>query len=270
MTPNATAFSIWAIIFISQGLFTGVQLLPSFRQLPLVQNGVGYSYAFACFFQMTWTFAFAYEIIGLSAFFMIALWLSLIRLLIAQYYTMANGTWLEFFLLKFPFAIHCGWITAASALNINVLLVSQNVPAFQQLSVGILSLAILHAISVWVVFALQKPNYTLALVLAWATYWIHAELQSPVDSIVERFGEATVQGVSSAAEGVAIVILLQVTLRFFWTLVRSFELGESIDSNMTALLLWPTTPAYSLNAFDAGTGTGSSPTPPSSTFCAQT
>jgi hypothetical protein len=77
--------------------------------------------------------------------------------------------------------------STASALNANVLFVDMAAPADVQLAVGILSLAILHAISVWVVFAIQKPNYTLAVVLSWANAWIYSELKTPKDSIVERF-----------------------------------------------------------------------------------
>jgi hypothetical protein len=220
VTPKAAAFSIWAIIFVSQAIFAVAQCLPKFRSLDIVQKGVGYYYATTCVFQALWTVAFAYEVIWLSVIFMLLIWASLLAIAYTQYsiQTVAKDDYserlYEFWLFRFPFAIHCGWVTAASALNLNVMVVDRNAPADVQLAVGIVSLAVLHAISVWTTWSLSKPNYTIAAVLAWANFWIYKELQSPKDSIVERFGNGDlVSGVSLAARAVAIVILVQILVR---------------------------------------------------------
>jgi hypothetical protein len=218
VTPKAAAFSIWGVIFLSQAAFTVVQLLPRFRAKALIQKGVGYYYISTCLFQACWTFAFAYEVIWLSLIFILLIWASLLAIVYTQYSTEeSEGTLVEFWLLRFPFAIHCGWLTAASALNVNVLFVDRAAPADVQLAVGILSLAILHAISVWVVFAIQKPNYTLAVVLSWANAWIYSELKTPKDSIVERFAADSISGVSYAAAAVAYIILGQILVRVLWS-----------------------------------------------------
>jgi hypothetical protein len=154
-------------------------MLPRFRGKAMVQKGVGYYFIFTCFFKAQWTLAFAYEKIGVSLIFMIHIWAALFGLLYSQYNTPSEGTLVEFWLLQFPFAIHCGWVTAALALNVNVLVVGNTAPAHIQLAVGIISLVMLYAISVWVLFAIRKANYTLAAVLSWASWWIHSELQPP-------------------------------------------------------------------------------------------
>jgi hypothetical protein len=144
---------------------------------------------------------------------MLSIWASSAALLYSQYsqyYTESEGTLLEFWLLRFPFAIHCGWLTAASALNVNVVVVDIDPPADIQLAVGIISLAVLHAISVWVTFGF---NYTIAGVLAWANYWIYKELKEPRDQMVARFSMDLISGVSYAGVAVSAIILLQVVIR---------------------------------------------------------
>jgi hypothetical protein len=241
VTPNSRAFSIWAVIFVFQAIFAVAQMLPRFRAVDMVQKGVGYWYCLVCAMQIGWTFTvsthesesvymsaitsnnsapthhalqFAYEIIEASLTCMLLLWLSLIGLLYSQYYAKSDNSLVEFWLLRFPFAIHAGWITAASALNVNVLVVSMDQPANIQLAVAIISLAVLHAISVWVLFNIPRPNWTIACVLSWAFGWIYYELQEPNDLIKETFAADIISGVAYAAIAVAVgIIPLQMLIR---------------------------------------------------------
>jgi hypothetical protein len=181
----------------------------------MVQQGVGYWYCLVSLFQVAWTFSFAYEVLWLSLLFMILIWISLCSLLYSQYYTKSDGSLWEFWLLRFPFALHGGWITAASVVNMNVIVVNSNATAAVELAVGIVSLAYLHAVSVWVLFGIKRnPNYTIAGVLAWAIGYIYAELQNPFESIPERFDETTIKGVAYAAIAVSIIITGQIVFRF--------------------------------------------------------
>ena len=216
VTPNSRAFSIWAVIFVFQAIFAIVQLLPRFRGTDMVQKGVGLWYCLVCAFQIGWTFTFAYEIIQASLVCMLLLWLSLMGLLYSQYYTESDGTLWEFWLLRFPFAIHGGWITAASALNVNVQVVSMTQPADVQLAVSIVSLAVLHAISVWVLFNIPRPNWTIACVLSWAFGWIYYELQNPNDLITSTFVPDIINAVAYAAFAVGVAIIpAQILTRVF-------------------------------------------------------
>lgn len=214
ITPKSTAFSIWAVIFVFQAIFAIVQLLKRFRAHPMVQQGVSYWYCGVSLAQVGWTISFTYEVIPLSLVFMLLILFSLYGLLYSQYYTESTGKLVEFWLLRFPFAIHAGWITAASALNVSVVAVWKAAPADIQLAIGIVSLAVLHAISVWMLFNLKKgPNYTIACVLSWANGWIYAELQEPKSLITGTFAPDIINGVAYAAVSVAFIILLQVVIR---------------------------------------------------------
>jgi hypothetical protein len=215
VTPKSTAFTIWSIIFVFQAIFVILQLLPRFRAKPMVQQGVGYWYVWVCTFQVAWTFAFSFEVIWLSLVFILSIWISLCALVYSQYYTESDNTLVEFWFFRFSFAMHCGWLTAASAVNVNLVVVNAQATAAVQLAVGIISLAVLHAVSVWVLFGLKRnPNYTIAGVLAWANGWIYAELSDPSDSIIALFSQDTVSGVSYAAAAVAYIITGQIVVRF--------------------------------------------------------
>ena len=102
---------------------------------------------------------------------------------------------------------------AATAINTNVVVVWAGATAATQLAVGIVSLAVLHAFSMWVLFIVGTPNYTVACMLAWANWWIHKELQDPKALIVDTFTEDIERAVSSAAVTVSIIILLQIVIR---------------------------------------------------------
>jgi len=235
VTPAGSAFSIWGVIFIFQGIFIVYQLLPSVRAKPMVQDGVSYWYILACLFQCAWTPAFGFEQITAALVFITLIWLSLIGLVYSQYnVTNGDNNLLEYWLLRFPFAIHCGWLTAASVLNVNVLAVKLELSAEVQLAMGIVSLAYLHAVSVWVVFGFAKPNYTIAGVLAWANGWISNELNAPKEAITERFGGLVVSSVQMAALAVSFIIVGQVVVRVALLCVPSCAINQRLTTTAAA------------------------------------
>lgn len=217
VTPKGTAFSIWSVIFLSQAVFAIIQLLGRYRDNSMIQNGVSYWYVAVCAAQVAWTLCFGFEKFILSLCFMVVLWLSLVGLIVSQYYSESSYGEIskleEFWLMRFPFAVHCGWITLALALNVNVVAVSSLASAAVQLAIAIISLAVLHAVSVWVLFGFKKPNYTIAYVLSWGSGWIYAALHDPMTLIVSTFNDQVISGVSYAALALSIIIISQVVIR---------------------------------------------------------
>lgn len=200
----------------------------------MVQDGVGYWYVGTCLFQAGWTLAFAYEIIPLAVVLIILIWLTLVGLVYSQYYAVSDGTLCEFWFLRFPFSLHCGWLTAASTLNVNVQAVASGASAEIQLAMGIISLAYLHAVSVWVLFGFGRgPNYTIAFVIAWAAGWIYNELQTPKDSITALLDDTTIRGVSYAAFGVAMIVVAQMVVRVAAFGVNRFLCKKTTTRNDT-------------------------------------
>ena len=223
VTPASTAFAIWGLIFVSQAIFALCQLLPRFRASAMVQEGVWYWYASVAATQIGWTFTFAYELMAVSLVLILLIWLSLVTILYKQYYAKSDGTILEFWILRFPFSVHAGWITAASALNVNVLVVSLLQPAYVQLAVAIVSLAVLHAVSLWVVFFLTRPNWTIACVLAWAFGYIYVELNVNSSRVIDTFGADIIIGVKYATISVVAIIGIQMVVRLALLLHPSYN-----------------------------------------------
>ena len=168
VTPAGSAFSIWGIIFIAQGIFAVGQMLPKYRGGPAVQNGLKYWYFFVCIDQALWTLLFGYEQINLSLVSIASIWIFLVIANISQYNCKLERTQIEFWMLRFPFMIHCGWLAAATALNFNVVVVNSNAVASVQLTSGIISLAVLHAIAMIYLWFIKYPNYVIPCVLIWA------------------------------------------------------------------------------------------------------
>jgi len=70
VTPSGWAFSIWGPIYIFEGVFAVAQMLPSYRNSPVVTKGVSYLWCFVCLMQIAWTMSFAQEQIWLATVFM--------------------------------------------------------------------------------------------------------------------------------------------------------------------------------------------------------
>mmetsp|Transcript_22989 Transcript_22989/g.33645 ORF Transcript_22989/g.33645 Transcript_22989/m.33645 type:complete len:288 (+) Transcript_22989:100-963(+) len=212
ISPAGLTFSIWGIIFLAQGIFTIAQMLKDYRAEKLVQEGVSYWYFVACLFQSAWTFAFGYEILLLSTIFMFAILVGLVFIVIQQSKIEVeddkNG--ISFYwLLKFPFSIHCGWILAAFAVNVNVYVESIGAGAGMQEVCGYLTLVYAVIVAALALFYLSPPDFTISSVLAWAALGIVLELKDPKDSIKAVFDEAVINRFYGLA--LALCIILAIT-----------------------------------------------------------
>lgn len=216
VTPAGWAFSIWSVIFLFQAAFAITQMLPSFRGLPEVQEGVSFWFLAACAFQIGWTVAFSQESIAVSLGFMLGILVSLLGLIYSQANVIPDQDFDKlriYWLLKFPFQIWGGWILAASALNVNVLLVALDLNVSIQLTAGIVSLAILHAVALSFTFYVRdSPNFVIPAVLSWATGAIASELSDP-QSLAAEFSTDITDGVRYASLAVCFIILAQIGIR---------------------------------------------------------
>jgi len=199
-------------------------MFPRFRSHPLVQNGVSYWYIGTCLAQIGWTFAFAYEIIWLSLVLMVAILATLFAIAWRQYYQYNNPenpkrVW-DFWLLILPFALHFGWIICATAVNTNVLVVSMGQPAAIQLCVGIISLAVLHAVALWALYFPYRAQYTIPCVISWANGAIASELTNPKNLITQTFSNTIIESIRLSSAAVSIIVLILITSRLCFSICR--------------------------------------------------
>lgn len=199
-------------------------MVPRFRSSLMVQKGVKYWFILACFFQILWTIVFGYEIIWLSLLVILLIALSLISLLISQYYTKSDeNKILEYFLFEFPFQIHCGWLIAASVVNANVVIVSKGHSAAYQLTSGVISLGILLAVGTFVLFAPNRPNYVIPLVLSWASGGVASELKNPEISIKKLFSVDIIEAMKNASASISVLVLIMIGLRLLLLVLARFS-----------------------------------------------
>jgi len=173
ITPAGWAFSIWGPIFIWEGVFAVIQLLPAFRSLDSVQNIAPWWWA-SCVFQVLWSVAFGAEGITLAFILMVSILVSLVGLLWTG--DSKRGTVAEYWLVRAPFSLQCGWIVAASALNLNVFADACLASQGTLLTLAIASLGIVFAIASLAVFAIPLPNPVICFVAFWALISIYSEL----------------------------------------------------------------------------------------------
>lgn len=223
VTPIGWAFSIWGPIFISQAVFVVMQMLPQYRASDFVSKGVAYWYGFVCFFQCCWTIAFSSEVMWLSVVFMFSILISLallVRSLNTNVVLDTDITPGQFFLYKFPFVLHCGWIVAASAVNFSVAVVAyddnfpNNTNLQLQICIAVLSFITLSLVTAYSIFIMESKGTGLVLagVQAWALGGVSAQLSSPMDETDALFNDQVLGGLQLTAQTLSILFWIAVAL----------------------------------------------------------
>mmetsp|Transcript_15384 Transcript_15384/g.23008 ORF Transcript_15384/g.23008 Transcript_15384/m.23008 type:complete len:292 (+) Transcript_15384:63-938(+) len=224
VTPSGVTFAIWGIVFLFQGIFAIVQMLSKYRSTDIVQEGVSYWYFVACMFQAAWTFAFGYEAIWLSTIFMGGILAALFKIVTKQTKIVSteSGTgtdtdtntntnttgYTTFWLFKFPFSIHFGWIAAAFAVNFNTFVIASGAQSGAQLSWAYLTLGYAVLVAIFALVHLDPPDFTIPSVLIWATIGIASELNNPKDSILASFEEGQIATVRNSVITICVALAL--------------------------------------------------------------
>ncbi|KAL7479088.1 hypothetical protein ACHAW6_004837 [Cyclotella cf. meneghiniana] len=255
ITPLAPFFGyIWGIIFLSQGFFVAAQILPRYKDRPLVQRGVRAWYFGACSAQSAWTVAFGYEFMVTAFVFMVAVLICLCGIVYSQWNVVAEeerkkdaDPWLlennavsmlredraddadiaapptlAYWLLRFPFAVHAGWIAPATPLMLSVALVAVKADAQAELWTAVLGVAVLFGMSMGLLLRQDEgaPSYVIPGVVAYACVGIMLELDAPNDSILARFQEGEISLMKNVAGFCGAMLLVTIVSRFFAILLR--------------------------------------------------
>mmetsp|Transcript_19275 Transcript_19275/g.29090 ORF Transcript_19275/g.29090 Transcript_19275/m.29090 type:complete len:280 (+) Transcript_19275:131-970(+) len=220
ITPFGFAFSIWGVIFLMQAVFCYVCTFwgEEYSAHPLVVDGVSYYYLLACLAQTAWSPAFAYEKMPLAAVFMGCILIPLIVIAVKQNRARTRGMEINprlalffrgkyYWLLQFPFELHLGWIMAAFALNINVVLVADKASSTAQVVAAAISLGVLTIVSIYCLFVVKATNYTIPSVAIWTTFWIYIGLHNPKALILDTFSSSEINGFCYGAIGVFFVLI---------------------------------------------------------------
>jgi len=256
IAPAGWAFSIWSVIFLAQAVFVVVQsgVIQQFpvENNPLVKEGVGVYYIGVCGVQALWSLCFSSDFIFLALLLIAAIAALLVEIVRKQYNIVEdvdkNGEgsstatennnkknryqprWLEYLLLQFPFAIHCGWILVATFVNLNVWLVKVNAGVSLQRNTALFSLLALVLIAI-LYLSLYNTELVVPVVFAWAAFGIFSELQTPNGQLFARFEEETITFYQSCAIVAAIAILMGVVGKAIVTYFIQTCRGKSDNVN---------------------------------------
>lgn len=186
-----------------------------------------YWFFFVCMGQLFWSLSFGLNQIDMSTLFMAFIFFCLVALEYCQYKTRSDGTKTEYWLLRFPFEVHTGWIVAAFAVNCNVAAVKWEASSSALFGLSIASIFYIIICAAISLFVLKKPNYVVPLTLSWATFGIAEELRSPMDSISRNFSESQIATIRNTSAVVCALLISCSAFRAFWKIRYGEREGHS-------------------------------------------
>ena len=168
--PSAWAFAIWGPIYLGETLFIATQLLSSHADAVL--PGITAPFAAANIMQSLWCASFRPSYLGdgmkkyISASMLAGTAYSLSLVLEAGNAAAAANPAFQAWMLT-PFVIHFGWVSAATLVNLNGSLASDETASPRALTaLGHSSALVATALGVGVTTTMSAPVY--GLTLAWA------------------------------------------------------------------------------------------------------
>jgi hypothetical protein len=172
-TPAGYVFSIWGVIYSLLIVFAVYQLLPGQRTNPRLER-LGLLFVLSSLFNISWIFAWHYQLIALSWLLM----LGILGTLILIYQRLEIGTAAlrrsEKIALQLPFSVYLGWITVATVANTAIMLLDLGVTGGQL--APLLTVAVIAAAAVIGYLVLRRrADIAFGLVLVWAFTGIAAK-----------------------------------------------------------------------------------------------
>jgi translocator protein len=160
VTPAGYAFSIWSLIYLGLISFSIYQLR---QHSTSVLNRVRTLYLVSCVLNCAWIYFWHREQIAVCLLLIMGLLATLLVIVINL-----KGSGLRPLFTTAPFSIYAGWVTAASLVNLAVLLkANELIPSLYSWNViGVLILLVSAAAAV--VFRLKNKLYLYPMPIAWA------------------------------------------------------------------------------------------------------
>ncbi len=170
MTPVEPFFVLFNVVALFLCIFAIIQLLPTYRASPMVQEGVGYYYAIATLAQVL-----AFGIGGAnmeenvvqkiaSTMFFGVMTGCAVKILNNQVNVVSDGSPEEYWMIRFPFGLQAGWSIALVIMSANILFA---MGTFMHVVIVILSLLAYILVPVKLLLLNgENPNYVVSAFLA--------------------------------------------------------------------------------------------------------
>lgn len=205
ITPAGYAFSIWSLIYVGIIAFSIYQLLPAQTAR---YRAVRTLYVLSCLLNCAWIYFWHREQIALCLGLIVGLWLTLILILRRFRDADDRGPAL---LTTAPFGIYAGWVTAASLVNLAIMLKWANVELSPAGWNAFGAACIVAAAAAAVAARVWLGNFIFPLAISWAVSAI-AVKQSGNTTIVVAAAFAAVTGLVTA--GSVVTTLKDSTTRY--------------------------------------------------------
>lgn len=193
ITPAGYAFAIWSLIYLGLIAFSIYQALPKNLERFSSLRSV---YILNCASNCAWLYFWHQEslVICTAVIFVMLGTLAFINAKLKT--TDSPG---EFWLAKFPFSLYFGWVTAATILNVTIMLVYLNVFVSVPLANYLGAFLLMVAIALGVIIRFKLNNIFYPLAIAWA-----------LTAIAINQGESTII-IAVAAVGVNLLLIVALT-----------------------------------------------------------
>jgi hypothetical protein len=267
VTPADYAYYLWAPILVFEFFFATAQLFPHYRARPIIQQGTGLYFFWACIIQTIWTIFFAMKWF-ISSFVAVCLaLLCLVLLLASQHYNCLSapttrggggmtGTMggflssssssgptqrrkkslLEYWLFRFPFYLHCGWLLVCTVVQFSMVFRYRFTGSSgAQLMADIVALGVLLPPSTFFLTGQSSscgPDFVIPLVIIWSYISIGVELHNPSDKLVELYGHPAIIAVQNASYVFTGIIVFMLIPRIIVWIAQEFctiDVVELID-----------------------------------------
>jgi len=162
ITPAGYAFSIWSLIYVGLIAFSIYQLLPNNRTK---YRNLRDLYISSCLLNCSWIYAWHHDQIAVC--FLLILLLAAVLFLINSRLRAAD-TQRGYWLVKAPFAVYFGWVTAAALVNFAVLLAYLKTGLSGEAWNGVALGLIVTAAVLGLLVRFTLSNYLYPLAIAWA------------------------------------------------------------------------------------------------------
>ena len=208
--PAGSTFSIWGVIYLLLAIFAIYQLVYAFRsneQKPTFIEKIGLLFILSSVMNMSWIFAWHYEMVSFSVLVMLVLLLSLIAIFLRLSIGRSDASGTEKYLVHLCFSVYLGWITVATIANITSLLVDINWNRFG-LSESFWTVAvIIVAIIIALVILFNRKDIYYVLVVDWALYGIWVKRNSVDAEPIQIIIVTVLTGIALISLGIVIQLV---------------------------------------------------------------
>lgn len=205
LTPHPNSFHIWIGIFLSELLFIIALLSKWFRFSEGVLQ-IKPWWILACILQIAWTVAIVLDLPVLIIMPLAVSNAMVLLLLIMRAEVLGKRTFLEYWLLRFPFSLHAGYMMCLSLVWVNTLMQQRQLEKDSSpgvvISTSMMAITSILSVTIVLAIAVPRPDGFFSFGVAWATFWISEELRDPSrlrdvmkrefisEDVIRAFGDA--------------------------------------------------------------------------------